>query len=173
MTGAYVGDGMPPVPEKLVNKIRRWEFMEMGELLPEFWVGPKEVEGEPGKEKWLRQGRKVTEIFAWLQCFGTYVAVLSTHEPAVVPEMMAYMGIIILVSQDYEGLGWVRYDLPFGGRQPYLAIGSGRQSMALSSLRTSPGGHQTQSGASCVLPQCIASESVLRTAIRTRTLETG
>ena len=87
--------------------------MEMGELLPEFWVGPKEAEGEPGKEKRLRQGRKVTEIFAWLQYFGTYVAVLSTHEPAVVPEMMAYMGIISRVSQDYEGLGWVRYDSAF------------------------------------------------------------
>ena len=59
------------------------------------------------------QGRKVTEIFAWLQCFGTYVAVPSTHEPAVVPEMMAYMGIIIRVSQDYKGLGWVRYDSAF------------------------------------------------------------
>ena len=97
-TGAYVGDGILPVPAKLVNKTRRWEFVEMGELLPEFWVGPKEAEGEPGKEKRLRQGRTVTEIFAWLQCFGTYVAVLSTHEPAVVPDMMAYMGIIIRVS---------------------------------------------------------------------------
>jgi len=42
---------MPPVPAKLVNKMRRWEFVKMGKLLPEFWVGPKEAEGEePGKE---------------------------------------------------------------------------------------------------------------------------
>ena len=31
MTGAYVGDGMPPVPAKPVNKIRRWEFVKIGE----------------------------------------------------------------------------------------------------------------------------------------------
>ena len=44
--GAYVGDGMPPIPAK----IRRWEFVEMGDLLPEFWVGPpKEAEGESAK----------------------------------------------------------------------------------------------------------------------------
>ena len=43
--GAYVGDGMPPVPAKLAAKVRRWEFVEMGELLPEFWVGqPRELE---------------------------------------------------------------------------------------------------------------------------------
>ena len=45
--GAYVGDGMPPVPAKLAAKIWRWEFVEMGELLPEFWAGPKE-EAEQG-----------------------------------------------------------------------------------------------------------------------------
>ena len=56
MTGAYVGEGMPPMPVELVNKIRRWEFVEKGELLPEFWAGPKEAEGEPGKEKRHRQG---------------------------------------------------------------------------------------------------------------------
>ena len=34
--GVYVGDGRPPVPTKLAQKIRRWEFVDMGELLPEF-----------------------------------------------------------------------------------------------------------------------------------------
>ncbi len=66
-----------------------------------------------GKEKRGRQSRKVKDVFTWLQCFGTYVAVLATHEPTVVPELMAYMGLIIRVSQDYEGLGWVRYDSAF------------------------------------------------------------
>ena len=111
--GAYVGDDMLPLPAKLVNKIRRWEFIEMGELLPEFWVGPKEAEGESGKEKRVRQGRKDTDIFTWLQCFGTYIAVLAKHELALVPELMAYMGLIIRVSQDYECLGCVRYDSAF------------------------------------------------------------
>ncbi len=118
--GAYVGNGMPPVPAKLVNKIRTLEFIEMGELLPEFWVGPKEAEGDVGKEKRGRQSRKVRDVFMWLQYFGTYVAVFATHEPTVVPELMAYielmayMILIIHVSQDYERLGWVRYDSAFG-----------------------------------------------------------
>ena len=34
--GVYVGDGRPPIAPKLAQRIRRWEFVDMGELLPEF-----------------------------------------------------------------------------------------------------------------------------------------
>ena len=30
--GVYVGDGRPPVPITLAQKIWRWEFVDMGEL---------------------------------------------------------------------------------------------------------------------------------------------
>ena len=36
--GIYVGEGLLPVPAKLAEKIVRWEFVEMAELLPEFWT---------------------------------------------------------------------------------------------------------------------------------------
>ena len=32
----YVGEGLPPVPTKLAEKIRRWEFTKMAALLPEY-----------------------------------------------------------------------------------------------------------------------------------------
>lgn len=38
MAGIYVGEGLPSVPAKLVDKIRHWEFVEMNELLPEVLV---------------------------------------------------------------------------------------------------------------------------------------
>ena len=46
---------------------------------------------EQSKEHRVKQGRKVTDICTWVQCFGTYVAVLVPAEPLVVPELMAYM----------------------------------------------------------------------------------
>ena len=51
-----------------------WEFEEMRTMLPEFWVGPKETEGGPGKERRTRQGRKVTDKCTWVQHFGTYIS---------------------------------------------------------------------------------------------------
>ena len=107
------GASMPLVPARLAAKIRRWEFVEMGELLPEFWIGPRVVEVELPKERRTSQARNVTDIFTWVQCFGTYVAVLTLCEPRMVAELMAYMGTIIRVSQNYEGLVWVRYDSAF------------------------------------------------------------
>ena len=34
----YVGKGLPPVPPKLVERIERGDFIEMCELIPEFWM---------------------------------------------------------------------------------------------------------------------------------------
>ena len=38
----HIGEGLPPVPARLVAKILRHEFVEMHELLPEFWQDQKE-----------------------------------------------------------------------------------------------------------------------------------
>ena len=94
--------------------------LEMGELLPEFWVTSRDGEGD-NKERRARQGRKVTDLCTWLQCYAIYVAVLGPQEPQVIPDLMAYMGFVIRVSQDHEGLGWVRYDSAFRRRQAALS----------------------------------------------------
>ena len=47
--GIYVGEGLLPVPAKLAEKITRWEFMDMAELLSKFWSPgtSKEREASP------------------------------------------------------------------------------------------------------------------------------
>ena len=84
----------------------------MGELLPEFWPGPRDDEGE-GKRDQRRRTRKVTDIFTWVQCFSSYVAVRAGGSPHLVAELMAYLALIVRVSQDYAGLAWSRYDAAF------------------------------------------------------------
>ena len=37
--GVYVGNGLLLVPAKIAAKIYRGEFIDMGEVLPEFWSG--------------------------------------------------------------------------------------------------------------------------------------
>ena len=44
-SGVFMGDGLSPMPAKLVAKIRRGIFVEIGELIPEFNVGSWEEDG--------------------------------------------------------------------------------------------------------------------------------
>ena len=105
--GVYVGDGFPPLPVKLAAKIRKGEFVEMEELLPEYWSSHREEDIEGKHEVKVRRSRKVTDIFTWLQCFGSYVSVRAQCTPSLILELMAYTAAIVRVSQDYAGLAWV------------------------------------------------------------------
>ena len=59
-----MGEGISPVPAKLVERIRRGEHVEIGELLPEIWLGQKD---EVVREARPRRTQKVADIFTWLQ----------------------------------------------------------------------------------------------------------
>ena len=112
----YIGEGLPPVSPKLAEKICRWEFVDMAELLPEFWSLPAAMkqEGQPNTQPSpFCQSRKLTDLASWVQCFAIYVRVLAGSSPEVVSELMACLIQIVRVSQDFGGLAWVSYDLTF------------------------------------------------------------
>ena len=64
------------MPPALAAKIQRGAFVDMGELLPEFWALSREEDSGMKGEAKVCRSRKVTDIFTWLQCFRTYVSVL-------------------------------------------------------------------------------------------------
>ena len=107
--GTKISDGLPPVPEKLVAKIRRGEFVELHEFplpnaLQSQWTLLGRFQGQG-------QGRgSTTVVSVWLQCFALYMGVLASSKPALVPDLMAYMISIIRVSQEFEGSAWMVYD---------------------------------------------------------------
>ena len=60
-----------------------------------------------------RCGKRVTDIFTWLQCFGVYVSIRGAQSPESIPELMAYMSLIIRVNREYTGMAWWNYDVLF------------------------------------------------------------
>lgn len=112
--GMYVGNGLPPVPARIAAKIGRWEFMEMHELLPEFWTQKAdEASGKPSTSSRTKAKKRVQDINVWLQCFALYVSVMSNKSPQHIPELMAYMVSILRASQEYEGSAWTTYDAAY------------------------------------------------------------
>ena len=130
-TSVFIGEGLPVVPGRLAERIRKWAFVEMHELLPELLTNHNAEEGRERSR--ARAGRKRTlDINAWLQCFGVFVSVVAKESPEAVPELMAYMGTMIRASQEYEGAAWATYDVGF--RRQAAATGQRDWSRVNSSL---------------------------------------
>jgi len=66
-----------------------------------------------------RRRRTVTDIATWVQCFATYVSVMSSAHPQAVPELLAYLIFVLRASQDFGGVAWVTYDAAFR-RQAFI-----------------------------------------------------
>ena len=60
--GSYFGEGLLPVPDKLVKKILKFEFIEMYELLPETWLRDEEESGKGLVGLHRRKSAPVTNI---------------------------------------------------------------------------------------------------------------
>ena len=103
----YTGEALPPVPKALVSKIISWQFVEMPELLPEYWPVARD---DYNKRAATRRPKVIEDFHTWLQCFALYCGVLGSHHPAAIPELVAYLVTISRAKQDYEGRAWAHYD---------------------------------------------------------------
>ena len=110
-TGLFLGDGVLPLPQKLMKRIRALKFIEMRELLPKEWLGSLE-EGHNAEQHCCNSANRrrkppVTNIFMWLQGYASLVA---TAHPDKVAELMAYQTTILRCYRNYEGAAWAQYD---------------------------------------------------------------
>ena len=55
----------------------------------------------------------ILDIVEWLQCFGTYIAIISRKQPTRVINLLGYQGLIIQAYQEYQGDSWLGYDCCF------------------------------------------------------------
>ena len=118
----YLGDGVVPVPEKLMKKIWSLEYIEMNQLLPEAWVQDSYSESSSHcchNASASKPKKGVSSIFSWIQCYSTLVSILAHKFPSKVPQLMAYQSIIVRCYTDYEGDGWLAYDRAYRRKAAY------------------------------------------------------
>ena len=108
--GGYMGEGLMPVPAKLVRKIHNLEFVEMRDMLPETWLSEEEETTRNMLALPRRKSAQLTNILQWVQCFEGMVGVLATRYPQTIPEVMSYMATIVKCSRDFDGVAWAQYD---------------------------------------------------------------
>ena len=107
-----IGAATPPVPPKLVERIKTGDFIDMAELLPDrMGTSKSSMVDESTKSKVRR--RPVSSIIEWVQCFNTYLSVMCRICPEKIPDLLAYQMLIVEASMVYEGNAWLGYDRRF------------------------------------------------------------
>jgi len=107
-----ISNGLPPIPNKLVQRIEEELFVEMAELLSSYLDS---VDFNTGGQKTRSHKRLpvLRDITEWVQCFGMYITIISCHKPKPVADLMGYQMIIMEASLGSREGKWLTYDRCF------------------------------------------------------------
>lgn len=113
-----LSESLPVVPAKLVRRILRAEYIDMAELLKDNMEAERRrMQADSGGAQTQFAGRQarraIPDILSWLQCFGLYAAVVTSHYPEKSRELLAYQTMLIAESRRCGGRGWLLYDTAF------------------------------------------------------------
>ena len=115
-----VTEGIPPVACRLVEKIRKWEYVNLGDLLKDH-SQPEQLVVVNGQIMPLQSGQKqssrtITDILFWLQAYSVFSAILLSCEDTSTEEaagLAADSYLILQMSKDLQGPQWLTYNQSF------------------------------------------------------------
>ena len=111
--------GLPPIPAKVVDRIRANAYIDFSDLPPAKGKGKPVTHALEGQvivvqaADLMQSRRIIPDLATWSQCYAVYVAVLATAQPERLPDLMAYFSLIARASLKYRWLSWVVYDQNF------------------------------------------------------------
>ena len=119
-----VAEGMPPIASKLLDRIRRWEFIDLALLLNEAGQKSDEIpHSHDGRvvlvqsvEQAQHRRKQIGDIYAWTQAFAVYMAALASASTTTMEEvvgLIAHLHLVTQLSKDLSGGRWLHYDHDF------------------------------------------------------------
>lgn len=111
--GSFIlGECLPPVPQKLVAKIQKGDYVEMAELLRDN-MELQRRQADDSQNQIKANRREVPDLLSWITCFGTYASVVCSKHPHWIRELLAYQTILVREARRCGGKGWQAYDAMF------------------------------------------------------------
>ena len=109
----------PPVPAKLVEKIKAGKYVDMKEMMADNIALLHSLEAfHPAVQAGLQISsahkphmREVSDILTWTYCFLAYVAVHTPDQKT--RDMLTYARLLIREARKHGGDGWKAYDAVF------------------------------------------------------------
>ena len=114
----------PPIPSKVLEKIRRWEYIDLAMLLandtPDDNLSTVVFNGQalvvsPSANP-TKKRKIALDIQSWLQAYSMYAAALISADSTTKPEsagLLAHMFSVLQLAKDLGGSQWVHYDKSF------------------------------------------------------------
>ena len=101
--------GLPLVPHKLAARIIRGQYIDMAELLRDNLEAQRRAACTPSQTQGpshLQKHRcEIPDLLSWVQCFGTYMAVVTSRYPDRVRQLLAYQTLIVQEARRCGGRG--------------------------------------------------------------------
>ena len=122
---SLVAEGLPPIPTKIVEKIRRWEFVDLALLLQDASSKSEELllqqHGSQvmifqSVEQAQKRKKQIGDIVSWARAFSIYAVVLAAAEDTTKEEvvgLLAHMHLMTQLARDLGGGQWLSYDSEF------------------------------------------------------------
>jgi hypothetical protein len=113
----FIANGLPTVPKSLLERIQKWEYVDLAHLLPAQSLHDQVSETRamftlfPGCELVRPKKRQIQSIMEWVNTFTVFTAAVALKDPAQVVEFLAYQ--LTKAAQSYNGLQWRAYDTHF------------------------------------------------------------
>ena len=121
-----LSEGLPPITTKLLDKIQRWEFVDLSSLLscdPTVKSDTVALTHEAQhllvvdpQSQFNRRKKQITDLPTWIQAFSIYAAGLAAASSTTkeqVMGLMAHMFLMVQLSRDLGGNLWLQYDKDF------------------------------------------------------------
>ena len=112
-----LGEGIPPVPARLVARIWKGEYIDMADLLRDNLEADRRRSTPLGTPQLHPQSkplrREVPDILSWALCFGVYIGVVAEQIPQRVKQLLAYQATVLREARRCGGTGWRGYDSMF------------------------------------------------------------
>ena len=111
-----VGEGTPPVPDRLVELIQSGQFVDFAEVLPDNLELLRRLQASvvTGATKaGYRRLRQMLSLGTCVQCFAISTAIVLRASPSRGLDLMAYLRLVVHEAQCHSETGWLLYDTRF------------------------------------------------------------
>ena len=116
-----LSSALPPIPGKIVEKIRTGAYVDLKDMLSDNMALKKRLD-EVGAMNHLQLSSKYREIqdpLSWVYCFLSFI-VAKVDDP-LSRQLIAYTQLVLDLARRHGGKGWLSYDCLF---REHMAAGS-------------------------------------------------